>query len=79
MQQEGIGSGFPPGPMPFTLRDIAMRSIKTTVKVKVVRYKFYRDEGPFCETECRFGAGIHASDTRTATSRLSNVLLSNLD
>jgi len=44
-----------------------MNSIKSMVKDKVVRFKYYRDGELFYETECGFVFPVPVSDTGHAT------------
>lgn len=44
-----------------------MRDIKTMVKDKVVRFKFYREGELFYETECGFIFPVPVADTGKAT------------
>jgi len=44
-----------------------MNTIKTMVKDKVVRFKYYRDGELFYETECGFVFPVPVSDTGHAT------------
>jgi hypothetical protein len=67
VEQEGIGSGGKSGPVLLRVRSIAMRNIKTMVKDKVVRFKFYREGELFYETECGFVFPVPLADVGNAT------------